>query len=257
VTVNASPVTPTGRYLYALNVSPRTTRDPAAIKVDIDPHGAQPDGEKVLGSGTPEQGGGPLRGGLTLMNRFTAVIEDPDVSYAITVTVGAHDGWLAIESVTIAQRPGGQVITGMALRSIVPSIYLERIREELERYLGGGLIMKPAGRTDRTVSYEFPLTADDLESFDLGQLRRAARAARVTTEAAADAYREALASPDPHLNKRPTAAAAEKLGVSRGYISTLLTQGRREGLPGLGAPRARRGGGAARSRESATGGDPR
>ena len=71
-------------------------------------------------------------------------------------------------------------------------------------------------------------------------MRRAVRQARITPEIAAAAYREALASLDPEQNRRPTAAAAEKLGVSRGYISGLLSQARKQGIPGLGEGRPTR-----------------
>jgi len=214
-------------------VSPRVARDVAAISVTIDPHGA---GQPVIGSGEADKGGGPLRGGLTLMNRFKALIADPEVEYEISVTVGARDGWLAAESIPVAELPDGPAVNGATLRLLALSLYMQRIREELARW-PGLLIMKETRRTEHAVTWQPPASPDEWESFGIAQLRKAARAATVTTEIAAEAYREALGSPDSAQNRRPTAAAAEKLGVSRGHVSRLLTQARREGLPGLGPSR--------------------
>jgi hypothetical protein len=190
-----------------------------------------------VGSGLPEQGGGPLRGGMTLMNRFTADIEDPQVPHDITIIVGAHDGWLACEAVMVRETPDGPPVTGVTLRSVLLGLYMQRIREELADHLGGALIMKETGRTDRTVSFDLPVSEQDWEGLDIAQLRRATR---LTPELAAEAYKEALASADPEQNQRPTAAAAEKLGASRGHISRLLTEARRAGIEGLGPGRAPR-----------------
>jgi hypothetical protein len=220
-------------HSYAALVSPRTARDLAAINVVIHPGN--------LGSGKPEQGGGPLRGGLTLMNRFKVDIGDPGLPYDIHLTVGARDGWLACEAVTIGARPGGPAVTSLAVRYVALGVYVQRIREELQLHLGALLVVKETGRTESTVSYSPPMSSEDWDTFDVAQLRRAARAAALTPEMAAKAYREALASPDPRQNKRPTAAAAEKLGVSRGHVSRLVTQARHEGSPGLGPMRKPRG----------------
>ena len=219
-------------------MSPRVVRDVAAIEVLIDPHGA---GVPAIGSGRADQGGGPLRGGLTLMNRFKAVINDPEVPYEISMTVGAHDGWLAVETVTVSGTTDGPAVSGAAMRSLALSLYMQRIREELGK--GSLLLARLAGRTERTVSFDFPLflAAEDRERLDFAQMRRAVHATKITTQMAAEAYLAALASPDPGQNRRPTAAAAEKLGASRGHISRLLTQARREGLPGLGPSRPPRG----------------
>ena len=214
---------------YALVVSPRSARDQTAISVVIYPGN--------MGSGKPEQGGGQLAGGLTLMNRFRADIEDPAVPYLITLTVAARGGWLACESVTITERPGGPAVTAMALRSMTLSLYIQRVREELGEYAGGALITKESGRTENTISFEPPSEAE-WNALDFAQRRRSAQ---LTTDLVAAYYREALASPNPEQNRRPTAAVAERLNASRGHISRLLTQARREGLPGLGPTRAPRG----------------
>jgi hypothetical protein len=217
------------RSPYAASMSPRVNRDIDAIGVTIR--------TGSIGRGTEQEGGGPLHGGLHLMNRFTADIADPEVSYTIIMTVGARDGWLACESVTLAAAPGGPAVSGAAIRGIALSLYMQRIRQELGEAGGGGIITKPAGRTEHTVSWDLPVIPSDWDSLEFGQLRRAVHASKITPEMAAGAYRDALASPDPDKNRRPTAAAADRLGASRGHISRLLTEARRMGLPGLGPAR--------------------
>jgi len=171
------------------------------------------------------------------MNRFQADITDPAVPYLITLTVAARAGWLACESVTMAERPGGPAVTAMALRSMTLSLYIQRVREDLGEYAGGFLITKEVARTEDTVIFE-AASESEWDALDFAQRRRSAQ---LTTELVAACYREALASPDPAQNRRPTAAVAERLNASRGHISRLLTQARREGLPGLGPSRAPRG----------------
>ncbi|MGH3205118.1 MAG: hypothetical protein ACRDP5_24170 [Streptosporangiaceae bacterium] len=58
---------------------PRITRDVSAIDVRIDPHGAQPEGRKVIGRGTTEEGGGLLRGGLVVPGQSDG--DTPDVPH--------------------------------------------------------------------------------------------------------------------------------------------------------------------------------
>lgn len=233
MTANASPVP----AVYASEM-PRITRDVAAIGVQIDPHGAQPEGRKVAGSGKPEEGGGELRGGLTLANRFTAVIYDPEVPFDIEVTVGAHDGWLVAEKVTVSMRPDGPPVNAQALRATALSLYMQRVHQELQRFIGAGLLKKKVRQNEHAVVYRLPGRDDDWQGF--AEMRRAVREARITPEIAAEAYKEALASLDPEESRRPTAAAAEKLGVSRGYISGLLSQARKLGIEGLGPGRPER-----------------
>lgn len=223
---------------YAWRV-PRITRDVAAIGVDIDPHGAQAPGQKVMGRGTSEEGGGLLRGGLRLMNRFTASIDDPEVPFDIVVTVAAIDGWLAAEAVTVSKRPDGPAVTAADMRMVALSLYMQRVRQELQKHLGGGLLWKESGRGDGYAAYDLPV-ASAPELNELAQMRRAVRQAKVTPQVAAEAYVAALASPDPEQNQRPVAAAAEKLGVSRGHVSRLISEARQQGIEGLGPGRPSR-----------------
>ena len=207
-------------------MSPRTARDAATITVDIP--------TQDVGSGRPEDGGGPLRGGLHLQNRLTVIITDPAVPYDITLTVAAQDGWLVCESATISKRPAGPAVTPMAVRSMTLSLYVQRIREELGEHFGAGYVTSPVMDSGRWRSFDFPVLPQEWDALDFAQRRREAQ---LTTELVAQYYREALASPDPGVNRRPTAAVAERLHASRGHISRLLTQARNEGLPGLGPRR--------------------
>jgi hypothetical protein len=209
----------------------RAARDTKAISVQIDAHGA---GHPVIGRGTPEEGGGPLRGGLRLMNRFAVEVTDPAVPYRVTMIIAARDGWLECESVQVSAAPGGSPVTAMAIRSMTLSLYIAKVREELGKFGGAFLVTQEVARTERSVTYS-PVGPDAWDVLDYAQRRRNAQ---LTTEVVAAAYREALSSPNPRQSLRPTAAVAERLHASRGHISRLLTAGRREGLPGLGPARS-------------------
>ena len=189
-----------------------------------------------IGSGRPEQGGGQLRGGLVLMNRFTAGITDPAVPYDLTMTVCAHDGVLACESFTVTRRERGPVVTTTGTRTPVIDSYLLRARQELERAYDGVLLFHPGPVTATTVSFDPPSPAQ-VDAFEHAQRNRPGT---LTTAQVAAAYRTALRSGDPGISRRPTAAAAGRLGYSRGHISRMLSQARREGLPGLGGTRPSR-----------------
>ena len=221
------------RRPYASGMSPRVNRDVRAIEVvEIS--------ADALGRGLEQEGGGQLQGGLVLMNRFTAQIADPEVPYAITMTIAARDGRLACESITVAAMPSGPAVGSGPIRGIALSIYLQRIRQELGDAWGGGLITKPVARTEHAVAYQPLTTPEDWEKLDYAQARRAIHTSKITPQMAATAYRDALASPDPDKNRRPTAAAADALGASRGHVSRLLTEARRLGIPGLGPSRPAR-----------------
>lgn len=183
----------------------------------------------------PEQdpgGGGPLRSGVTLRHRLTADIEDPALpDYAITVTVNARDGFIVAESITVAERPDGPPLASAAVRQTGLSLYVQRIREEIPRQVPL-ILMREKRRSEHAVVYTFAAAEEDWDSF--AQLRRATR---LTPELAAEAYLEALESPDPDKNRKPTQAAAAKLGISRGHAGRLITEARKKGVPGLGPGR--------------------
>lgn len=218
-------VIPDATPLYD-QLMPRLVRDPAAIKVTFP--------QQNLGSGSPEQGGGPLRGGVSLANRLIANIEDPALPYAITVTVRARDGFLVAESIAVAELPDGPPLASAAVRQTGLSLYVQRIREEIPRQAPQYLI-EIKSRTDHTVSFGFPPVQADWDTF--AEMRRATR---LSPEVAAEAYLEALASPDPDKNRKPTQAAAEKLGISRGHAGRLITEARKKGVAGLGPGRPAR-----------------
>jgi hypothetical protein len=188
----------------------------------------------IVGRGYPEDGGGPLRGGLSLMNRFTVDIEDPAVPYDIEMTVFALDEMLACEYIGMTRREGGPVVTSTSIRLLTVDSYLIRARQELERHVREGvpLLLKLSFDNPAMIAYEEPGSAE-VTAFREGQRRNG----RLTSLEVAEAYREALRSDDPDKSRRPTEAAAAALGYSRGHISRMLTQARREGLPGLGPMR--------------------
>lgn len=175
----------------------------SAVKVTIRPFD--------LGSGRSEDGGGPLQGGLHLMNRFTADVRDPSLPYLVTMTIRARDGWLTPESIIISEQPNGPTISAGRLRAVTIDGYVSRIRQELEA-LGGGPIIGRNRQHVHTVS----------------AVRRST--GKVTAQQAADAYRDALVNPA--TMRRATAAVGDTLGISRGYASRLLSEARKEGLLG-------------------------
>lgn len=205
----------------------RPSRDISAIEVRIDPNDPKTGG---LGSGRPEEGGGPLHGGLHLQNRFKAAIRDPAVPYSIAMTLRARDGRLACEEISLQElETDSPPVTGVGLRSVVIDSYVTRVREALGE-VGGALLIAKREQGKHGVA-SGPVSPDTWEEFD-GAQRRSQRPEKITTQVVVDYYQDALASPDPELNRRPTQAVADRLGISRGHASKLLTQARREGLLG-------------------------
>ncbi|MEP7024735.1 MAG: hypothetical protein ABJB47_13245 [Actinomycetota bacterium] len=186
----------------------------------------------MIGLGTLEEGGGPLNGGLSLSNRFSAEITDPAVPYQIRMVIGARGGWLECEAIQVFALPDGAPVTAMAIRTMAVSRYMARVREELGRAAGAFLITKEVSRTEHSVTRSL-VDSTSWDAMDYAQRRRGAQ---LTTHVVAEAYRAALN--DPQQQMRPTAAVAERLNASRGHISRLLTAARREGLPGLGPARS-------------------
>jgi len=119
--------------LRSLAVTRRRCRPLAAIGVTIQ---AGPEGR--IGRGFSEDGGGELRGGLVLMNHFTAEITDPAVPYLLTMTIRALEGVLACESLTIIRWGEGPAVTSTSVRRPIVDSYLIRVRQELERHAQAG-----------------------------------------------------------------------------------------------------------------------
>lgn len=210
-------------------MSPRPPRrDLSLIQVDIDPNDPDTGG---LGSGRTSEGGGPLQGGLHLQNRFRVVVQDPAVPYIIKMTLRARDGRLACEEIALRESGAeGPAVTGAGLRSVVIDSYLIRVREELGG-VGGALLIAKRETEGGTTAISGPVSQGEWRDFEEAQALTEQRG-KITAETVADLYRDALASPDPSLNRRPTQAVADRLGISRGHASKLLTQARRDGLLG-------------------------
>jgi hypothetical protein len=179
--------------------------------------------DTTIGSGAAEEGGGPLSHGLILSNRFDVDIDDPAVPYRIRMTVCAFEGRLGCESLTVERRPHGPVVVGSGLRSVVIDGYLTRVRQELE-HQPTLLLRRDVERSERAVRWR---GANKAERTALA--RSAPRRDPVQVTDVAVAYRRALASPDPELNRAPTVAVAAELGISRGHAARLVARARQEG----------------------------
>jgi hypothetical protein len=204
-------------------MSPQKSRDLSVILVQIQPSGG------VLGSGKTEQGGGPLRGGLLLMNRFTAEITDPAVPYRITMTVGAQNEALACESFQMAKQQNGPSVTTTSTRMPVVDSYLIRIREELKP----PLLMYVNFESESATAFSLPT----LKQAQRVRLTGRGPKRNLTTSEVAKVYRDVLQHGTRDEKRAPIDAVAKRLQYSRGHISRLLTQARREGKAGVGEPR--------------------
>src|SRR3954447_8841818 len=132
---------------YARVVSRRPNRDPASIRV------LWPQGGIDIGSGTAEEGGGPLEGNLVLANRATVGIDDPAVPFDIELTVAAVNRTLAAEDIRLRRRGNGPAVTSTVLRGLVIDTYLARIREDAARVGGGFWILKVTEQTPTSTTY--------------------------------------------------------------------------------------------------------
>ena len=185
-----------------------------------------------MGTGTTDEGGGPLDGGLFLVNRFTATVDDPSLPFLVTLVLVAHGRRLAPEAVNLKMRPGGIPITATNLRAVKVDAYVARIRDEVGALDGGLLIVR---RQEDSQSIRWSGVPDgDWSRFEDSQNRR--RRPADTLPAVAEAYREALGHPDSQIAAAPTMYVAEKLFYSRGHASRLVTQARKVGLLGDAIP---------------------
>lgn len=185
----------------------RSRRDLRPIRVTVH--------QTNLGSGTPEEGGGELGGGLVLLNRVTVDVSDPVVpDHRITITVAASEGRIVCESLTVSRVGTGPIVTATVMRKVPVDAYLLRAREEL--VTGTTYISRGQAASCRGVGPE-----------EIGDRRGGVPLSRV-----AALYRDALADPSPRTHRAPTAAVAGWLDISRGHASRLVSQARREGLLG-------------------------
>jgi hypothetical protein len=185
-------------------------------------------------SPTPEtsygRGGGQLEGDLELVEGFRAEIEDPDLGCELSLTIGAHNRRLAIERAVFSYREGALPLTGTRLRSAPLDAYLQAVRRGLEE-LGDRLLVRSQARSPGGhVPYLTRPTREDWERFESERHRN--HHARQLLPLAADAYRKALASPDPKVYRSPTAEVGRRLHKSRGHAARLVARARDAGFLG-------------------------
>lgn len=175
-------------------------------------------------------GGGALEGDLELVEGFQAEIADPELACDLSLTIGAHSRRLAIERAVFSLREGGLPLTGTRLRSAPLDAYLQAVRQGLED-LGDGLLVRSQARSpDAMVPYLTRPTEADWERFEAEHGRN--HNSRELLPLAADAYRRALASPDPSVFRSPTAEVGRRLHRSRGHAARLVAMARDAGFLG-------------------------
>jgi len=183
---------------------------------------------------TPEtsygQGGAPLEGDLELVEGFRAEVADPELGCDLSLTIGAHNRRLAIERAVFSLRVDGLPLTGTRLRSAPLDAYLQAVRRGLEE-LGDRLLVKNQMRSPGSqVPYLTRPTEEDWERFESERHRN--HRTRQLLPLAAEAYRRALASPDPKVYRSPTAEVGRRLHKSRGHAARLVAMAREAGFLG-------------------------
>ncbi len=195
----------------------------------------------------PGEGGGPLGGGLWLLRRFTADVDDPDQPYVVTLTVEAQQKRMVPVAMKLSTRHGGDVITSTSLRAVKVDACMAAIRKQLGAWGGGAVVAR------RVTGKRFtdPIYADSgianlpftewhstgpgmWEELEDGHRRR--RPPSDTLPVVAETYRAALDSADPWVAAAPTQYVADTLLYSRGHAARLVSQARKEGLLGEAAP---------------------
>ena len=156
--------------------------------------------------------------------RWSVALTDPELGADVALVLAARAGRVVVYSVGVSPVMDGTHITGTLLRRLPLDGYVRLVleRSDLLREQGNGT-SKPLSRPARDRALR-------------PNARR--RDAHGVLQDVAVAYRTALASPA--TRDRPTEAAAEALGYSRGHVSRLVTRARQAGL--LGAAHQGRGG---------------
>lgn len=170
-----------------------------------------------------------LGGDLWLRGHFTAEIDDPGLKYLVTLTVGAQNGRLVAEEISVRSRQASSPVTTSSLRTITVDAYLGIVRRELLALEGAFLIVRKKDVT-REISSWGSVDPADWKEFDKVQSRR--RSTTETLPKVARLYREALESPDAGIAASPTKYVAEHLPCHRGHASRLVNQARAVGLLG-------------------------
>ncbi|MGC2208169.1 MAG: hypothetical protein WA724_10030 [Candidatus Dormiibacterota bacterium] len=165
-----------------------------------------------------------------MVEGFQAEIADPELGCALSLTIGAHNRRLAIERAVFSLRENGLPLTGTRLRSAPLDAYLHAVRQGLEN-LGDGLLVRSQTRSPNAlVPYLTRPTEEDWQRFQ-AEYRRYHHS-RELLPLAADAYRRALASPDPRVFRSPTAEVGRRLHRSRGHAARLVAMAREAGFLG-------------------------
>jgi hypothetical protein len=176
------------------------------------------------------RGGGALEGDLELVEGFRAEIADPDLGCDLSLTIVAHSRRLAIERAVFSLREEGLPLTGTRLRLAPLDAYLQAVRQGLEE-LGDRLLVRTQTRSpDAMVPYLTRPTDEDWQRFEAEHRRN--HHSRELLPLAAEAYRRALASPDPKVFRSPTAEVGRRLHRSRGHAARLVATAREAGYLG-------------------------
>ncbi|MFZ0995823.1 MAG: hypothetical protein WAO09_07595 [Candidatus Dormiibacterota bacterium] len=178
----------------------------------------------------PGRGGGPLEGDLELLAGFRAEIEDPDLGCDLSLTIGAYHRRLAIERAVFSLREGGPPLTGTRLRSAPLDAYLQAVRRALDELEDRLLVRNQMRSPGAHVPYLTRPNEQDWERFDSERHRN--HRTRQLLPLVADAYRQALASPDPKVYRSPTAQVGRRLHKSRGHAARLVAMAREAGFLG-------------------------
>lgn len=183
------------------------SRDLSAVKVTVELGGDV--GSPLYAE---EQGGGALGNGWALVRRFRASVDDPGLGAALTLTLGARDGRLAVEEAVI-RRSGAAPLNSAGLRRVALDSYVGLIRKELRRVAGGLLVVR---------ARQFLAMPEERGGSDLRQSRQSQDE---ILRRVVGAYLAALK--DPEQKHRATAFVAEQLGYSRAHVGRLLVKARR------------------------------
>jgi hypothetical protein len=200
---------------------PPRLKDMSRVAITIIP----PNPESSFG-----QGGGPLEGDLELVEGFRAEIEDRELGCDLSLTIGAHNRRLAIERAVFSLREAGLPLTGTRLRSAPLDAYLQAVRRGLEELGDRLLVVNQTRSPSGPVPYLTRPTEEDWGRFE--SERRRNHHTRQLLPLAADAYRQALASPDPTVYRSPTAEVGRRLHKSRGHAARLVALAREAGFLG-------------------------
>jgi hypothetical protein len=186
----------------------------------------------VDASGRPIRGG-EIDGGLELVSPFVARVDDPELPFLVEFQVFAWKGRLAARDVRVWMRRG-EPVTSAELRRVKVGQYLAQIREEHRQLTGRPLFGRRLPTDDpEVVAFEYEPRA---ESDAVAPMKRKRRRPSEALPVVAEAYRNALVSPDPRIAASPTQYVAAQLRCTRGHASRLVSAARRAGYLGKALP---------------------